>query len=88
MEIRILAVAVLAIPAFFLVMRYHMHMFQLNGYKNGEHLHWLKKNIGQQWLLPFGMLLGAAGMILPCMAVDAAVIVTLVLMILDRKSVV
>lgn len=86
MEIRILAAAALAIPAFFLVMRYHMHMFQLNGYKNGEHLNWLRKNLGQQWLLLFGILLGTVGMILPCMAVDAAVIVTLLLMIVVYRA--
>lgn len=26
------------------LIKYHLHMFQLNGYKNGEHLHWIRKN--------------------------------------------
>ena len=57
MEIRTLIVAVLSVFAFFLTMRYNMHMFQLNGYKNGEHINWLKKNIKQQWILIFGIII-------------------------------
>lgn len=26
------------------MIKYNLHMFQLNGYKNGEHLHWIRKN--------------------------------------------
>jgi len=43
--------AVLTLPAFLYVLRYNLHMFQLNGYKNGEHIHWLKKNVSRQYLL-------------------------------------
>ncbi|MBO4514911.1 MAG: UDP-N-acetylmuramoyl-tripeptide--D-alanyl-D-alanine ligase [Lachnospiraceae bacterium] len=39
-------------------MRYNMHMFQLNGYKNDEHPKWLKKNLRQQWILVFTGALG------------------------------
>lgn len=57
--------AVLTLPAFLYVLRYNLHMFQLNGYKNGEHIHWLKKNVSRQYLLiPIG-LLGILGMCLP-----------------------
>lgn len=42
---------------FYFIMRFNMHMFQLNGYKNKEHLNWLKKNIKKQafilWLPVF-----------------------------------
>ena len=43
MIIRVLIAVVLAVPAYFYTMRYNIHMFQQNGYKNKEHLHWLKK---------------------------------------------
>ncbi|MCR5033576.1 MAG: UDP-N-acetylmuramoyl-tripeptide--D-alanyl-D-alanine ligase [Lachnospiraceae bacterium] len=36
---------------FCLILRYNLHMFQLNGYKNKEHFPWLKKNAGKQRLL-------------------------------------
>ena len=44
MIIRVLIAVVLAVPAYFYTMRYNMHMFQQNGYKNKEHIHWLKKD--------------------------------------------
>ncbi|MBP5282172.1 MAG: UDP-N-acetylmuramoyl-tripeptide--D-alanyl-D-alanine ligase, partial [Lachnospiraceae bacterium] len=58
MIIRTIIAAVLAIPAYAYAMRYNMHMFQLNGYKNDEHPKWLKKNLRQQWLLVFTGILG------------------------------
>ena len=33
---------------FVLCVRYNMHMLQLNGYKTGEHMRWLKKNLLRQ----------------------------------------
>ncbi len=51
--------AVAFLAAYFYVMRYNLHMFQLNGYKNGEHFNWLKKNIGRQTILVVMLLLGA-----------------------------
>lgn len=82
MEIRTLIAAVLSIPAFFLTMRYHLHMFQLNGYKNGEHIHWLKKNLRQQWLLVFGILAGVLRIALPFIAMDIFIDLVLLLIIL------
>lgn len=35
----------------YFVMRYNLHMIQLNGYKNKEHIGWLKKNSRKQRLL-------------------------------------
>ena len=58
MIIRTIIAALLAIPAYAYALRYNMHMFQLNGYKNDEHPRWLKKNLRQQWLLVFTGILG------------------------------
>ncbi|WP_337664408.1 UDP-N-acetylmuramoyl-tripeptide--D-alanyl-D-alanine ligase [Suilimivivens sp.] len=56
--------AVLTLPAFLYVLRYNLHMFQLNGYKNGEHTHWLKKNVSRQYLL---ILIGISGILSMCL---------------------
>lgn len=56
---------VLTLPAFLYVLRYNLHMFQLNGYKNGEHIHWLKKNVSRQYLLILIGILGVLSMCLP-----------------------
>lgn len=56
--------AVLILPAFLYVLRYNLHMFQLNGYKNGEHIHWLKKNVSRQYLL---ILIGISGILSMCL---------------------
>ncbi len=37
--------------AFFMVLRFNLHMLQLNGYDNEEHFTWLKNNFGKQKLL-------------------------------------
>ncbi|MDD3367836.1 MAG: UDP-N-acetylmuramoyl-tripeptide--D-alanyl-D-alanine ligase [Lachnospiraceae bacterium] len=51
MEIMLIAAVLLAVAAYLFVMQYNLHMFQLNGYKNGEHMHWLQKNISKQGIL-------------------------------------
>ena len=51
MIVRTLITLALAIPAFWLAMRYNMHMFQLNVYMAGEQRAWLKKNRRLQWIL-------------------------------------
>ncbi len=48
----------LAIPAFWLAMRFNLHMFQLNSYMNGEQRAWLRKNSHLQWILRFSFILG------------------------------
>ncbi len=58
MEIKTIIAAAFAICAFFLVVRYNLHMFQLNGYKENEHRTWIKKNIRKQWVLYVGIVLG------------------------------
>ena len=57
--------AILFVYALILVLLHNMHMFQLNGYKNDEHLRWIKKNFRQQWLIVFGLVLGIIRMVLP-----------------------
>lgn len=86
MVIRTLTAAALSIPAFYLTMRYNMHMFQLNGYKNAEHINWLKKNIRQQWLLLFGFVIGILRIAVPCMAADIMEYLTILLIILVYKA--
>ena len=41
----------LAIAPIFLIARYNLHMLQLNGYVNSEHLTWINENFNKQWLL-------------------------------------
>lgn len=81
MEIRTVIAAVCFIVSFFLVMRYNLHMFQLNGYKNKEHLKWLKKNWKKQWWLLAALLLGAVRVAFPNLVLDILGYVILALII-------
>ena len=63
MIVRTLITAALAVPAFWLTMRFNMHMFQLNVYINGEQRAWIKKNFHLQWILVFAMGLGIVRML-------------------------
>ena len=45
-------------------------MFQQNGYKNKEHLHWLKKKFRLQWILYFGLALGIVTCVFPYLALE------------------
>jgi UDP-N-acetylmuramoyl-tripeptide--D-alanyl-D-alanine ligase len=65
MIIRTLITLVLALPAFWLTMRYNMHMFQLNTYMNNEQRAWLARNRHLQWILRFAEVLGIARICLP-----------------------
>ena len=65
MIIRILITAALAVPAFWLTMRYNMHMYQLNVYMNEEQRAWIHKNFRLQWILVFAMGLGIVRMAAP-----------------------
>ena len=49
---------ILGIPAFWLALRYNMHMFQLNGYINNEQNEWIKRNSHLQWILKFAAVFG------------------------------
>ena len=58
MIVRTIIATVMFCIAYYYALRHNMHMFQLNGYKNGEQVVWLKKNLHQQWLLLFLLGLG------------------------------
>lgn len=58
MIIRDLISLLLGVPAFWLVLRYNMHMFQLNTYMNNEQREWLRRNSHLQWILNFAVILG------------------------------
>lgn len=60
-----LVAAAVMLPAYFFVLRYNLHMFQLNGYKNGEHANWIKKNINKQLILFVLAALGIVEAIIP-----------------------
>ncbi len=77
MIIRIIIACLLALPALFLTARYNLHMYQLNGYKNVEHLSWLVKKIRQQWILLFALALGIARIFFDYLALDIVIYMTL-----------
>lgn len=79
MIVRTLIAAALSLYALYLTMRHNVHMFQLNGYKNDEQLHWLIKNYRQQWVLGFGILLGIARIFFPNIVMDILIDLTLLL---------
>ena len=89
MIVRALITLALAVPAFWLTLRYNMHMFQLNGYINKEQTVWLRKNRHLQWILWFAMILGLVRMILPAqlygvvdIVLDVLIWLTLIVIIL------
>lgn len=86
MSVRTLITVLLSAYALFLVMQHNIHMFQLNGYKNDEHIRWLKKNLRQQWLLGFGMVLGIIRMLFPVVVLDIIIYLTLLLDILVYRA--
>ena len=86
MLVRTVIAAVLSLYAAFLAMRHNMHMFQLNGYVNGEHINWIKKNLRQQWLLVFALVLGIARLFLPYLALDIIIYLTLLLIIVVYRA--
>ena len=82
MLVRTIIAIILFIPAFYLAMRYNMHMFQLNGYKNGEHLNRLKGNLRRQWLLIFTFCLGFVRLFLSWLLLDILIYLTFLPVIL------
>ncbi|MCR5580525.1 MAG: UDP-N-acetylmuramoyl-tripeptide--D-alanyl-D-alanine ligase [Pseudobutyrivibrio sp.] len=86
MIIRTIIAVVLSAYALFLTMRHNMHMFQLNGYKNDEHINWIKKNLRQQWLLGFGLVIGLIRIFFPVIGLDILIYLTLLLDILVYRA--
>ncbi len=64
MIMRILISAGLGVIAYIYALRYNLHMFQLNGYKNGEHVVWLRRYRKRQWVLYAAVPLGVLWVIL------------------------
>ena len=79
---RTIAMAVLSLVAGFLAMRYNIHMLQLNGYKNKEHLSRYKKTWGSQWLLYVLTILGIVRLFFTGLGWDIAGAVLLLLTVL------
>lgn len=79
MIVRTIITFALVIYTFFLVMRHNIHMFQLNGYKNDEHLRWIKKNLRQQWLLGFGAVVSIFRLFFPLLVLDILIFLVLLL---------
>lgn len=71
MIIMTLITFILAVPAYWLALRYNMHMFQLNVYKNGEQINWIGKNIRLQWILLFAMGFGFISIMLTALGSPA-----------------
>ncbi|MBO4903737.1 MAG: UDP-N-acetylmuramoyl-tripeptide--D-alanyl-D-alanine ligase, partial [Lachnospiraceae bacterium] len=86
MTVRTIIAVCLAAYAFYLTMRYNMHMFQLNGYKNDEHINWIKKNLRRQWLIIFGGVAGLVRIFLPSVALDILIYLTLIMIILVYRA--
>lgn len=70
-----IAAVLLAVPTFWLVMRYNLHMFQLNTYLNNEQWTWIRKNPRKQALLALSGVLGLPALALP--GVVTAILVVL-----------
>lgn len=64
----IITMALAAVPCW-LVARFNMHMFQLNGYLANEQFAWLKENARLQWLAAALMILGIIQAALPLLGV-------------------
>ena len=76
-------ITALFIPACYMALTHNMHMFQQNGYKNGEHMSWLNRTLKRQWLLLFGGVLGVVRLILGFMMTSAPIrVVTVILDVL------
>ena len=87
MIVRTVSISLLSIYAMYLVFRHNMHMFQLNGYKNDEHLNWIKKNLRQQWLLFFGLFAGIVRLCWISVFPDILIIMTLIMDILVYRAI-
>ncbi len=85
--IRNIIAVVMSAYAFWLTMTHNLHMFQLNGYKNDEQTWWIKKNLRQQWLLYFGIVLGALELFIPCLPVEIIIFLTLFMDILVFRAI-
>ena len=86
MIIRTSIMLLLSVYAFYIAMRYNMHMFQLNGYKNGEQWNRMKKNMRQQWLLGWIFLVGVVRFLTDSIVWDIVAYISLILIILEYSA--
>lgn len=86
MIVRTLITMLLSAYAFYMAMRYNMHMFQLNGYKNGEHWNRIKKNLRQQWLLGWIFLVGIGRLLTTSIVMDIVSYISLLLIIMEYSA--
>ena len=86
MIIRTLLAGILSVIACYLTMRHNIHMFQLNGYKNSEHIIWIKRNLRQQWLLLFGLFLGVLRLLYYTTVIDVFIYITLLVDIIVYRA--
>ncbi len=70
--VRIILIMQIVISAavWYFVMRYNMHMFQLNSYKNMEQMRWLRRNYKREGVLVIPFILGTATGIYPVIPVS------------------
>ncbi|MBP1586309.1 MAG: UDP-N-acetylmuramoyl-tripeptide--D-alanyl-D-alanine ligase, partial [Lachnospiraceae bacterium] len=68
--------------AFFYTLRFNLHMLQLNGYDNEEHMMWLKNNGGKQRIL---ILLLICAVILCLKPVAVTVIISVLFLYIDIR---
>ena len=73
---------VLAAWAFFVTLRFNLHMLQLNGYDNEEHAHWLKNNRGKQRQLIFLLL---CAVMMGIYSAPVTAVISILLLILDIR---
>ena len=86
MIIRTAVTDLLAAYAIYITMRYNMHMFQLNGYKNDEQISWLRKNLRMQWVLIAAIILGTLRIFVNHIAVDIVIWLMLWLIIVVYRA--
>lgn len=68
--------------AFFVTLRFNLHMLQLNGYDNEEHAHWLKNNRGKQRQLIFLLI---CAVVMGVYSAPVTAIISMVFIILDIR---
>ena len=73
---------ILEFSAYLLILRYNLHMFQLNGYKNNEQISWLKKNWRNQSILLVLLFVGILAAVIDFWLTDVVLYVVLLLMLL------
>lgn len=72
-------------PAWY-VLRFNLHMLQLNVYKNFEQVSWLKENARKQWLLGFLVIVGVMDCIFPNVVLHIILAVTYYLVFIVYRA--